>query len=513
MEDSDSDQEVYPVQFQTIRELFSYRDPLSQSEILRATAENNIDRLKQLISQGKSVNISDNLGNTALHTAVLKKLPDIADYLLTLEEIIIDKQNFQGSTPLWYAAKAGHTYLTKRLIERGADVNLATLELVTPLHTSVRHPEVVKLLIENGANINALDYTEETPLHDAISGGFFETTCMLLYYNADANIPAENGLTPFMRAIIKDDLLIQELLLEYVTDFNGVTDEGMTVLKLALTHNCPYVEEIIRRGIDVHHQPGFYSVYITCLRMPNLDKFETVWKYYTYQDNDVMDFFALMLLHLDDNYYIYHYVRIIIESENVEAFFKILRLEPFLNFSRNILSLFPDVLLLVPKIVCLYLTYGYKLTGKAIGLIYKIFGRKDLLDICLHMDIDMKEHDDTFGVARALYDTSLSIEQIKLKFAENFELATPDSLLQILPYFKISKKRIFYNHLHTMQREFEFVCDLPSLLELARNKTRDYLIAKYKLYSAKEYYFFLKDLEMPEAYKDILTFHMPIYKL
>ncbi|KAG5896624.1 hypothetical protein JTB14_009532 [Gonioctena quinquepunctata] len=272
--DSDDD-ELLPIVNDLYREVevFQYNDPLLVSGVLRAVVTEDLDKIRHLIKSGQSVNINDNNGNTPLHVAVIKKIFHIVEFLIAQEDIVINARNFLGQTPLFLAVRDGAYELVKFLVDNGANVNLPNYEDVTPLHVSIQYPNIAHVLITNGANINASDYSDDTPLHDAVADSHLETVCMLVYYNADANRPGGNNLTPFMKALITENHALQEALFEYVDDFNISTFDCISTLALALTHDNPFVEEIINRGADVD-----ILAYKMCLRVPNPQNFKLVWK-------------------------------------------------------------------------------------------------------------------------------------------------------------------------------------------------------------------------------------------
>lgn len=51
---------------------FDYDDPFSVSGVLKAVVLEDLNKVKELVKTGKSVNINDNNGNTPLHVAVIK---------------------------------------------------------------------------------------------------------------------------------------------------------------------------------------------------------------------------------------------------------------------------------------------------------------------------------------------------------------------------------------------------------------------------------------------------------
>jgi ankyrin repeat protein len=71
-------------------------------------------------------------------------------------------------TPLSWAAKRGHKGIVKLLLEKGADVNAATVSFgQTPLYWASEngHVDVVKLLLEKGADPAATNRYRQTPLN------------------------------------------------------------------------------------------------------------------------------------------------------------------------------------------------------------------------------------------------------------------------------------------------------------------------------------------------------------
>ena len=88
---------------------------------------------------------------------------------------------FPGSSPLHFAARAGHTEIVDLLVTNGADVNSRDAEEYTPLHNSTfnGHMELTKLLLANGADINATTYNGDTPLNCAQNGDHDEVTALI----------------------------------------------------------------------------------------------------------------------------------------------------------------------------------------------------------------------------------------------------------------------------------------------------------------------------------------------
>jgi uncharacterized protein len=189
-----------------------------------------------------------------------------------------------SKTPLLYAARAGDLEMMRLLLERGANVELADGNGMTPLIDAVvnasifranreghsDHLRAAELLLDAGANVNAMDWYGETPLWAAVdlrnlelgpaekgTGVRDEALALikrLLEAGANPNartkeFPHERryivtvvgsvawvdltGQTPFLRAAAAGDLTVMRLLLADGADPNIATSAGTTPLMVA----------------------------------------------------------------------------------------------------------------------------------------------------------------------------------------------------------------------------------------------------------------------------------------
>uniref|UniRef100_A0A6C0C6D5 Uncharacterized protein n=1 Tax=viral metagenome TaxID=1070528 RepID=A0A6C0C6D5_9ZZZZ len=141
------------------------------SELIDAVRNNNIKRVREIISKGDvNINILDDGGNTALHHAVDNGYINIVRELLNSPNININIKNRpmgqDDATPLMIACSNIipndniRVEIAKLLIEAGADVNTQDNEgntvLINLSHTDRTTTKVrlslIKLLIENGAD-------------------------------------------------------------------------------------------------------------------------------------------------------------------------------------------------------------------------------------------------------------------------------------------------------------------------------------------------------------------------
>jgi ankyrin repeat protein len=181
-----------------------------------------------------------------------------------------------GMTPLLYAARDGRLGAARRLIDAGADLELADGNGIRPLLMSLlnNNLDVARLLLSKGANVNADDFWGRTPLWAAVEyrnldmnnndqdspkdngvdrAPILEFIAVLLKSGASVNartreLPPSRrwlyslndvswvdftGQTPFLRAALSADTATMRLLLEHGADPNLPTLAGTTPLMAA----------------------------------------------------------------------------------------------------------------------------------------------------------------------------------------------------------------------------------------------------------------------------------------
>ncbi|XP_015778948.1 PREDICTED: serine/threonine-protein phosphatase 6 regulatory ankyrin repeat subunit A-like [Acropora digitifera] len=142
-------------------------------------------------------NITDNQGNTPLHTSTRKGLCDISQ-LLVDSGCKINARNDRGQTPLHSAVRGNNVADVEILLKNNAEVNIHNVSGNTPLHISTHEGlcQISQLLVDSGCRINATNSVGETPLHSAVRGNNVADIKLLLGNNADANVQDNQGNTP-----------------------------------------------------------------------------------------------------------------------------------------------------------------------------------------------------------------------------------------------------------------------------------------------------------------------------
>lgn len=152
---------------------------------------------------GADINaVGDFMQRSLLWQAAARSV-ELVDAVLRGGAVDIDAMSPSGEygTALMCAARAGNCETVQRLLEAGANANLATpgardtaLIACVKMHD---RPAVVRLLIERGgARVNDADARGMTPLHWAADLGRPRSARLLLLHHADCAAKNEQQLTP-----------------------------------------------------------------------------------------------------------------------------------------------------------------------------------------------------------------------------------------------------------------------------------------------------------------------------
>jgi ankyrin repeat protein len=147
-----------------------------------------------LLQRGFDPNSPSPQGQPALMLAMQKSSNKVAEVLMGWKTTNLSIKNPQRETPLMLAAISNQLDWTKKLIDKGADVNQPGW---TPLHYAATKGsiEIMRLLIENHAYLDAASPNGTTPLMMAAHYGTPMATKLLLEEGADPRIKNQLGLT------------------------------------------------------------------------------------------------------------------------------------------------------------------------------------------------------------------------------------------------------------------------------------------------------------------------------
>ena len=135
---------------------------LGNNPLMNAIKQNNIDRIKSLLSQGAYVNIRKSLGITPLHKALSTEVVDC----LMNHGAEINAQDFYHRTPLKLAIRNGRITVAEKLIKHGADVALLPSKMYCKLADTA---EINAFLLNKGINstVSSDQNLNETRLPEA----------------------------------------------------------------------------------------------------------------------------------------------------------------------------------------------------------------------------------------------------------------------------------------------------------------------------------------------------------
>jgi len=148
----------------------NYKFGISQTLLLQAIDEQNLDIVKYLVDHGVNVNLERNPHrHTPLYQAVIKPSLEIVEYL----------------------------------VEHGARIDVVTRSNETILNYAIINGPsgnlpLIRYLVENlHMDINTQDKYGKTPLHNAIERGDINYVKYLVDHGAGLDIPDRNGITPW----------------------------------------------------------------------------------------------------------------------------------------------------------------------------------------------------------------------------------------------------------------------------------------------------------------------------
>lgn len=142
---------------------------------------------------------------------------------------------------------------TQRLLEQGADPNLAQADGMTALHWAAWHDsaETAARLLERGAQVSSVSRYGLTPLSIACEQGTEKLVERLLAAGAEPNRPLPGGETPLMTASRTGHVAVVRALLRRDASPNAREDSGQTALMWAAAEgHTEVMEELLRAGAD-----------------------------------------------------------------------------------------------------------------------------------------------------------------------------------------------------------------------------------------------------------------------
>ena len=193
----------------------------------------------------------EEMGFTIIHKIVLDITHrDLVQELSTTPRAMINRPDFNGRTPLSWAAQRGDSEAVSTLLAHGADPNLATPEKVAPIHfaAEARSPGCIAPLLSAGANPHAADHRLHTALHYACkhsdNTAFIEP---LIAAGACVNATTDYGYTVLIMASYHGTVAMAAYLLDNGggADIEACGQGGKTALVFAVEYNSHAVLRLL----------------------------------------------------------------------------------------------------------------------------------------------------------------------------------------------------------------------------------------------------------------------------
>jgi len=146
-----------------------------------------------------------------------------------------DSRNREGKTALLLACEQGQLALAATMLEVRADVDLAAVNLVTPLMAASHggHVELVRRLLAAGARTDPVDRLHKPAIVYAAGQGHAEIVALLLDHGVAVDGVYANRLTALMWAAGQGHADVVRLLLARGADPSLRDDRGLSAAEIA----------------------------------------------------------------------------------------------------------------------------------------------------------------------------------------------------------------------------------------------------------------------------------------
>ncbi|KAL1531524.1 protein ACCELERATED CELL DEATH 6-like [Salvia divinorum] len=216
--------------------------------------------LSQNETEKRNLLIAENeMGNTALHQALLSGWKSIASFLIKHDSELSYHLNKQGESALYWAAKAGFVGCISSILANCTDKNRLNLlfENKSPIQAAIERKEIAVLEAIIKAKLELIqmkDSEGRNPLHYAASLGNLEATHYLLTNDVfNATRRDKTGSLPIHLAALEGHVDAIRVMLQYSPEADELLDMcGCNILHVAA-------------------RSGRYNVFRFVLKNPKLD--------------------------------------------------------------------------------------------------------------------------------------------------------------------------------------------------------------------------------------------------
>lgn len=190
---------------------------------------------------------------SSIFSAVRAPRARLPVFVVLLFGLLLAGCSRENYTELMNAAKDGNAEAVKQILDRGADVNVATSKgkRALMLAASEGHADVARLLVARGAEVDAADEYGTTALIVAATAGHTEVAALLLEHGADPTARDSSGGSPLVNATFFGHTETVKLLLSKLSALEKQDGEELLLLAAGLGH-AGIVGALIDHGINVN---------------------------------------------------------------------------------------------------------------------------------------------------------------------------------------------------------------------------------------------------------------------
>ncbi|XP_061175209.1 ankyrin-1-like [Saccostrea echinata] len=162
------------------------------------------------------------------------------------EDFEVDFQ-YRGQTALQLAVKEGEYKICKKLVEKGANVNVSDAQKNSVLNTACWKglTDIVKLLVKSGADLNAQNDHESTPLYTAAYKGHLDIVSVLVDSQCDLDLPNAQCQSPLHAAVRNEHVGCVQRLVDAGCDINFIDTDFKSPLMVASEFGFTEVAKIL----------------------------------------------------------------------------------------------------------------------------------------------------------------------------------------------------------------------------------------------------------------------------
>ena len=267
-----------------------FADAEGFTPLLCAVENGHLEIVRLLLAQGANPRARTKSGFSALDLAAGTGNLELVEIILA-QGLDVDAANSDRlGCPLGCAARRGYVHVVRRLLEKGAKVDLANRRW-QPLHVVAAGPKslreinqharaatsslptgteddylaIAELLLARGADVNSKTEGGESPLSVSLRLGFHRLADLLIAKGAALDARSDSGQTLLHLACAGGNKKVAELLLARGADLEARDNDGATPLLSAVDFGRPAQVEMLlgrRARLDAKTKLGCSALHL-----------------------------------------------------------------------------------------------------------------------------------------------------------------------------------------------------------------------------------------------------------